>query len=289
MTRLPSKRRHAGAAFFAVLVAAAGLRGDALAAIAFSGLTEGTWQIWVARDDGSEPRQVTRDAIDKRLPVWVDRDTLLYETNRGELFRLELRTGVTKPVLAGAGMLNGCDVLGSALVCVRVRGDSRDVSELLVADLNGSEGTRTISRRVGRYRSPRWVEGGKAIFYSFKAAPGPESIHRLEIDSGTDSVVIGAQTDTIYPVLAADGHRLLHAANESGDLEISLFDMVSGETKRLTRSPGLDTQPRWMSDGILFVSDRGSDTGIWRMRPDGGSPTCLTAIPAKDPAWIAGL
>jgi hypothetical protein len=286
--RSSSRGRSPAVTVLAVLVGAFLAHRDASAAIAFAGLSEGTWQIWVARDDGSEARQVTRDPIDKRLPVWIDPGALLYESNRGDLFRLDLRTGDAKPVLAGAGVINGCDVWGSSLVCVRIRGDSRDVSELLVADLDHPAGTKTVSRRVGRYRSPRWTEGGKAILYSYKAGPGPESIHRLAIDSGEDTVILGGQTDAIYPLLSSDGKKLLYATNESGDLEISVFDLATAASKRLTRSPGLDTEPRWTGDRIVFVSGRDGDIGLWTMATDGGSPARLTTIPAKDPAWIAG-
>jgi TolB protein len=48
--------------------------------------------------------------------------------------------------------------------------------------------------------------------------------------------------------------------------------------RRLTTSPGIDTEPAWSADGqwIYFTSDRGGSAQIYRVGADGGTPQRVT-------------
>lgn len=65
------------------------------------------------------------------------------------------------------------------------------------------------------------------------------------------------------------------------DKEINIFSVNEngGDEKQLTRDSGFNMQPVAAPDGkhILFVSNRDSTNGIWKMNADGGSPVRITS------------
>lgn len=77
-----------------------------------------------------------------------------------------------------------------------------------------------------------------------------------------------------------DGRILFSKMNER---QIDIFSVNENGTdeRQLTRDSGFNMQPVATHDGkyILFVSNRNSSNGIWRMDADGGNPVQLTANP----------
>lgn len=81
------------------------------------------------------------------------------------------------------------------------------------------------------------------------------------------------------PALARDGRLVVSI---EGDLWLRT---VGGQWRQLTNGEPWDREPAWAPDGssIVFVSDRGGNTDLWRVSPAGaGAPTRLTTDPAPD-------
>lgn len=72
--------------------------------------------------------------------------------------------------------------------------------------------------------------------------------------------------------------RLIYAAHASGNLDIWSNTADGKQQKQLTRDARADLQPMVSADGrfIVFLSDRGGQSRIWRMDSDGGNPKQLT-------------
>ncbi len=87
----------------------------------------------------------------------------------------------------------------------------------------------------------------------------PQNLTRLTFDPGL-------QTDVVW---SPDGRSIAYASDKTGNFDIWVQKIDSGEAVRLTRSLANDTQPAWSPDGstIAFRSER-----------DGGG---LFAVPAK--------
>jgi hypothetical protein len=87
---------------FVVATRASAENGPFQSRIAFLRLTDGFWQLWVMKPDGSEPKQITRTPVDKVHTAWFPAGLeILYHTNRGETFVLDLLTGKERRVLDG--------------------------------------------------------------------------------------------------------------------------------------------------------------------------------------------
>ncbi len=120
---------------------------------------------------------------------------------------------------------------------------------------------------------------------SVRCASDPDAVssRHLRLIHGHDGMAIlifavvlaqgAAQLPVRDPAFAADG-RL--ATSIEGDLWIR--DASGRRWARLTSGPAWDREPVWTRDGaaLVFVSDRGGGTHIWRIPTRGGSPEQLT-------------
>ena len=78
--------------------------------------------------------------------------------------------------------------------------------------------------------------------------------------------------DNFAARLSPDGRRLVYMSNRTGNPEIWLLDLESGEEHRLTDNPAADAPAGWEPDGksILFLSDRGGAFHAWTLEVEGG-------------------
>lgn len=71
--------------------------------------------------------------------------------------------------------------------------------------------------------------------------------------------------------------------------DLTLVNIVNGETRTLAANPALDIYPTWSPDGsnLAFVSDREGNREIYLISPDGTGIVNLTNNPAYDsnPVW----
>jgi Tol biopolymer transport system component/serine/threonine protein kinase len=98
--------------------------------------------------------------------------------------------------------------------------------------------------------------------------PPPATPRQLTTASGLEA----------EPSISPDGSFIAYAASEaSGDADLWLVDVVSGQTLRLTDDPKNDRSPAWFPDGsnLVFVSDRGGKDGLWKLPKLGGAPISL--------------
>ncbi len=75
-----------------------------------------------------------------------------------------------------------------------------------------------------------------------------------------------------------DGRILFSKMNDK-EIDIYSVNEKGNDEKQLTRDSGFNMQPVASPDGkyILFVSNRNSTNGIWRMTPDGNNPFQITS------------
>ncbi|MEO0367083.1 MAG: S9 family peptidase, partial [Pseudomonadota bacterium] len=99
--------------------------------------------------------------------------------------------------------------------------------------------------------------------------------HLVTLDRVGAPVVSPDGTTVVYPVRHAD----LEADKGHYDLWMSPVD--GGKARRLTTHVASDTSPSWSADGqsILFLSNRGDSTQVWRLPIDGGEAQPVTDLP----------
>jgi dipeptidyl aminopeptidase/acylaminoacyl peptidase len=103
----------------------------------------------------------------------------------------------------------------------------------------------------------------------------PEALYSLPIVSGC--ALHPARTSVAFVVTTMDD------ASNSYRGSLKILDLASGEARDLTQGTARDTAPQWSADGtaLLFLSDRGGSTQLWRVDAGGGEPFALPAVPGN--------
>src|ERR1051326_6543260 len=100
---------------------------------------------------------------------------------------------------------------------------------------------------------------------------------------GGARLLVAHPTTEGRPLFSPDGKSLAFTSTRTGNGDIYIVDLTSGQTRRITYDDALDRLDAWSRDGkwIFFSSNsRAADTGandIWRVSASGGTPQMVTA------------
>jgi Tol biopolymer transport system component len=112
----------------------------------------------------------------------------------------------------------------------------------------------------------------------YSAEPGPEVNPRR---------IVASSRRDLSPAVSPDGQRLAYSSDRSGESawEIWICDAEGGGQVQLTSfGKGFADGATWSPDGreIAFSALTAGNRDIYRINPDGGSPTRLTTEPSDD-------
>lgn len=259
-------------------------------AVAFSRLTDGYWQIWTMRPDGSNARRITSSLSDKRYPVWAEKAGRVYcRDNNNRLFSVDLKSGEEVQVLRSLGFSDGVvpSPDGNKVVVVRFDSQLRDCSSLLLTTSSG-DNPRLLTRDVGLHYHPAWSPEGSRVAYIFGAGYRTDEVYAIDSDGSNKRKLTSNNAIELLPAISPDGKTIAYVSDIAGDYEIWSMNIDGSNQCRLTNSEGIDTRPCWSPDGreIMFTSRRSGQLQIWIMDSDGSNPKQLTSgAPSMDPAW----
>ena len=99
---------------------------------------------------------------------------------------------------------------------------------------------------------------------------------------GEAHLLVSHPADESRPLYSPDGTRLAFVSTRTGNGDIYVLTLASGELKRLTFDDGLDQLDAWSRDGrwIYFsngTNDVGRKNDIYRVSAEGGTPMAVSA------------
>lgn len=135
-------------------------------------------------------------------------------------------------------------------------------------------------------RNPIYSKDGTWIYYLTQAN---KQVRRFQ-PLGQDVLVKSFTSAVDALALSPDGTRLAYLSYATGNNEIYVLTLSTGQIKRLTYDSHQDTDPAWSPDGtrIAFASDRSGQRQIYTMNSaDGGNVIKLTSKTngVDHPSW----
>jgi hypothetical protein len=268
--------------------------------IAFLRHASGFWQVWLMAGDGSEARPLTRSPVDKVHAAWrpASRE-LLYHTNRGETFVLDVESGRERRLLEDVATTDAAwSPDGSKLSYSTAPQDlARGKTSLWLSDVDGRNRRKLAGGDQGDALAPSWLSDGKTLLYRRCLM-----LSHMEVDhefwladvAGEGSAPKKLEGDDerlkFDQALSSTG-VLAYSSPKSGRYEIWAMP-VGGSPTRLTDLGSYAGNPSWSPDGrsIAFDGLDGMAVQIYRIGSDGRGLQRLTsaAEPSRKPVWNPG-
>ncbi len=120
--------------------------------------------------------------------------------------------------------------------------------------------------------APRFSPAADRVLYTSYASGFPR-IYMLDVGSNKRQVLDSQDgTMSFAPRFAPDGRTIVYSLARGGNTDIFTMDLQSGQSRRLTSSPSIETAPSFAPDGasIVFESDRSGSQQLYIMSASGG-------------------
>lgn len=160
---------------------------------------------------------------------------------------------------------------------VSVEGAAQDKSyKLQLADADGQnpQAMLTSPRPI---LSPAWAPDGIRIAYVSFENRNRSAIYVQDRQQGSRKKVISKEGINGAPSWSPDGRRLAVTLSFEGNSDVYVLDVDSGQTRRITQSPAIDTEAVWADDDtLIFTSDRSGGPQLYEVSSSGGSANRIT-------------
>jgi Tol biopolymer transport system component len=166
------------------------------------------------------------------------------------------------------------------------------------------KGARSGSLEVLRFldTSLSWSPDGSLVSFVAKAGK-KDAIYLVDSESGGVKKKITTELNGLMsPDFSPDGGRIVFSGISGGISDLYVYDLATGEIRRLTDDVYAEVDPRWSPDGsaIAFVTDRGSRTDLGKLLfgddnialydLESGEIRLIVDMPTDEgsPTWIEG-
>jgi len=217
-------------------------------------------------------------------------DIQMVDLDGGE--RRTIHRGAAAPVATADGHL--LFVRGSNLYAMAFDAKSGEVRGLPVPvqnNVSSSVGNQEDDDGSAQYAVDH--QGGLFYLDSGGAQNELSQLVLLDIITG-DTKDIG--TPDIYRdlLMSPDGRLLALSKGPTGEEDLYIIDLSSGNETLLTRRPSVEYLGAWSPDSRLLYWTQGSDDGtrfeVWRRRVDGATPAeHVMDMPAGSGAWVSDI
>jgi len=154
---------------------------------------------------------------------------------------------------------------------VSVEGSAREKSyKLQLADADGQnpQAMLTSPRPI---LSPAWAPDGIRIAYVSFENRNRSAIYVQDRQLGSRKKIISKEGINGAPSWSPDGTRLAVTLSFEGNPDIYVLNVDSGQTRRITKSPAIDTEAVWADDEtLIFTSDRSGGPQLYEVSSSGG-------------------
>ncbi|MFA0813714.1 TolB family protein [Microbulbifer epialgicus] len=233
--------------------------------IAYLGVADGYWEVWLTDTSGEISEQLTEIRADvSRISWYPDGENLLVNLHDGRLYKLNIRTRALKEIKAP--MPNILDAV------VSPKGDSFTFSLSTSSSIDDNDiyvyhfATKKLDKLTSMPRlqhEPSWSPDGRYVYFLSGDGGQVHDIWRVGVKTrSTEQLTVSSLYH--FDLAVRDDGVIAYSGNKSGNYEIWLRQ-PAGQTEMLTQNPALDARPSWSPGGdqLLFHSTRQGGLNIW--------------------------
>ena len=217
--------------------------------------TEGDNEVFVMNADGSEPTQLTFNALTERFPAWSP-------DGREIVFERDLDPNRTD------------DVIDKDIFTMAAEGRHE-------RNLTNSPGNDEFE--------PVWSPNGRLIAFSGIRGGADADIYTINPHGGKLRQLTDDPGEDEFPDWSPDGQLIAFMGGSFDALDVFTMRADGSRRTQLTFDPAPEGLPVWSPDGrqLAFTSGRDGDFDIFTMRADGRHQVNLTRDSAFDiaPDW----
>jgi len=148
--------------------------------------------------------------------------------------------------------------------------------QLQLADADG-ENPQAMLTSPRPILSPAWAPDGVRIAYVSFENRTQSAIYIQDRQKGSRVKAISREGINGAPSWSPDGERLAITLSHEGNPEVYIFQIDSGELRRITDSAAIDTEAVWIDDDTLvFTSDRSGGPQLYEVSARGGRANRIT-------------
>eukprot|EP00913_Durusdinium_trenchii_P005627 g5245.t1 len=285
------------AAIAAVLLSVAG--GTVAGEIVFVSNRDGNYEIYIANEDGSKPRNLTKHKAFDYSSTWSpDGRHLAFQTRRDgndEIYVMKADgsglVNLTKNPARDSGPNWSPD--GKRLLFVSNR--DHKSGEIYVMDRDGTN-VKRLTNNTAYEEMPVWSPDGKRIAFcrlvpkmGSKGHAGNGEIFVMNADGSKERRLTNRAGFDSGPAWSPDGRKIaFHSTHDKG-ADILVMNADGKNPTAITGNRANEYYPAWSPDGksILYCAGQKNQYNLWRMRPDGTAAVRLTNHPRRNqaPAW----
>lgn len=258
----------------------ANARSGEKAPVAYQGLVDGKWRIFVMDGNGGNRRRLTGGNANDFNPAFSpDGSRIAFQSDRDgshHVYTMNLDGSDIRRLTTGNSN-NRSPAWSSDGTQLVFQSDRAGRENLWIVSAAGGE-PRQLTRGPQNDVAPSWSLDGTRIVYHSDAGGGTTHIFSIDQRGGSPKQLTDGPNRDNTPVYSPDGKRIAFASFRDNQWNIYVMNADGSDIRRLTDT-SFNIKPSWSPDGkqILFQSDRdGGQQQLFVIAVEGGPVKRLT-------------